>query len=94
MHRSTVAGKVRPSKKTTEAVTPLKYHCYNHPPFENREYCLFSLKVNVAAAKKVFENVVPGQSATAAAVVVKNVESLKLKCCTSGYNISFHHFIS
>ena len=45
MHRSTVGGKVRPSKKTTAAVTPLKYHCYNHPPFEEREYCLFSLKV-------------------------------------------------
>ena len=45
MHRSTVGGKVRPSKKTTAAVTQLKYHCYNHPPFEEREYCLFSLKV-------------------------------------------------
>ena len=49
MHRSTVGGKVRPSKKTTAAVTPLKYHCYNHPPFEEKEYCLFSLKVNSLA---------------------------------------------
>ena len=44
MHRLTVAGKVRPSKFTSQASIPLKYHCFNHPPFESREYCLFSLK--------------------------------------------------
>ena len=45
MHRSTVPGKVKPSKKPTEALIPLKYECFNHAPFENEEYCLFSLKV-------------------------------------------------
>ena len=39
MHRSTVGGKRRPNKETT-----LEYHCFSHPPFEDNEYCLFSLK--------------------------------------------------
>ena len=44
-YRSTVGGKVKPSKNPTEAVIPLKYECFNHVPFEDNEYCLFSLKV-------------------------------------------------
>ena len=45
MHRSTVGGKVRPTKRATENVAPLQYNCFDHPPFEHQEYCLFSLKV-------------------------------------------------
>lgn len=45
MHRSTVGGKVKPSKKATEGLIPLEYSCHNYPPFEENEYCLFSLKV-------------------------------------------------
>ena len=44
-YRSTVGGKVKPSKNPTEAVIPLKYECFKHAPFEDNEYCLFSLKV-------------------------------------------------
>ena len=44
MHRSTVSGKVKPSKSPTQGVVPLQYNCFNHPPFEAKEYCLFSLK--------------------------------------------------
>ena len=46
MHRSTVGGKVKPSKKATEGLIPLEYSCHNHAPFEENEYCLFSLKVH------------------------------------------------
>ena len=45
MHRSTVGGKVKPSKKATEGLIPLEYSCHNYAPFEDNEYCLFSLKV-------------------------------------------------
>ena len=45
MHRSTVGGKVKPSKKATDGLIPLEYSCHNHAPFEENEYCLFSLKV-------------------------------------------------
>ena len=45
MHRSTVAGKVRPSKQTINAAVPLAYKCHSYAPFEDTEYCLFSLKV-------------------------------------------------
>ena len=45
MHRSTAPGKSSPSKKTTDAISPLKYSCHKHAPF-NEEYCLFSLKVS------------------------------------------------
>ena len=45
MHRSTVGGKVKPSKKATEGLIPLEYSCHNYPPFEDNEYCLFSLRV-------------------------------------------------
>ena len=45
MHRSTVGGKVRPTKRSTENVAPLQYNCFDHPPFQHQEYCLFSLKV-------------------------------------------------
>ena len=44
MHRSTVAGKVKPSKLPSQAAIPLQYHCFNHPPFDSMDYCLFSLK--------------------------------------------------
>ena len=44
MHRSTVAGKVKPSKNPIHGAVPLEYHCFSHPPFEATEYCLFSLK--------------------------------------------------
>ena len=46
MHRSTVAGKVKPSKLPSQAAIPLQYHCFNHPPFDRIPggYCLFSLK--------------------------------------------------
>lgn len=42
MHRTTVAGKKRPSKRID-----LEFVCANHAPFENSEYCLFSLKVRL-----------------------------------------------
>ena len=35
MHRSTVAGKVKPSKLPSQAAIPLQYHCFNHPPFDS-----------------------------------------------------------
>lgn len=41
MHRTTVGGTKRPSKQTD-----LNYVCQKHPPFEQHEYCLFSLKVS------------------------------------------------
>ena len=50
-YRSTVGGKVKPSKNPTEAVIPLKYECFNHAPFEDNEYCLFSLKVKFSFKK-------------------------------------------
>ncbi len=49
MHRSTVAGKVKPSKLVAEGFVPLEYFCSNHAPFDatsDEEYCLFSLKVH------------------------------------------------
>ena len=39
MHRSTVPGRISPTKKTN-----LDYVCQNHAPFHGG-YCLFSLKV-------------------------------------------------
>ena len=60
MHRSTVGGKVKPSKKATEGLIPLEYSCHNYPPFEDNEYCLFSLRVN--SLKKNI-NVIPKSSA-------------------------------
>ena len=39
MHRSTVPGRISPTKKTN-----LDYVCQNHAPFHDG-YCLFSLKV-------------------------------------------------
>ena len=59
MHRSTVGGKVKPSKKATEGLIPLEYSCHNYPPFEDNEYCLFSLRVN--SLKKNI-NVIPKSS--------------------------------
>ena len=60
MHRSTVGGKVKPSKKATEGLIPLEYSCHNYPPFEDNEYCLFSLRVK--SLKKNI-NVIPKSSA-------------------------------
>ena len=61
MHRSTVPGLARPSKKTN-----LEYVCNEHKPFEEG-YCLFSLKVilkiyslclknNMQLSNKTFQN--------------------------------------
>ena len=40
MHRTTVGGSIKPTKQTG-----LNYVCRNHAPFQDQEYCLFSLKV-------------------------------------------------
>ena len=48
---------MKPSKNPTEAVIPLKYECFNHAPFEDNVYCLFSLKVNFPLRKYTIDSV-------------------------------------